>query len=790
MLNGMIKTKSQFRKKMEYYFMFFKIPIGGGIITAILTVLAYMSSSKSIGKSERLITENVKNRIGVEFEWRYNQRHTASVMSFLSANVTRAEFDTLTEPSLDAASGSTSLGWFPKVEARDRDSFVKRANMLYEDIGYEYNITYSPDFGIVKPRPFDDQYMFPLLFSNPITLTYTGYDFYPSTSIGRENSLLDLTVQIKEPVSTDKIILSLFGGPSNFVDTNFNPVSEIEAPVSFLIFQSIDDEDGNNYGVIGNAFEPRGFILEVASQFSEIVTDMNVYVFRRTNFVQNDQEVRYELLFDLNTFQESNPFSTLTIDSVKSNGKRSYVSTLKSDVGNDVSGKLEIVVVLTSNTTPSALSYVIILVIGFVCTLCIWYANHNLWKVSIINFRLAKAKSKFLAEMSHELRTPLNGILGMSDLLETEKLSGSGDECVEDLKTCGSLLLSTISEVLDFSKIEAGKIQMNTRRVDIREFCLNTMRVMKFYRTYHERKVPILLKMYVDESVPRMTISDFDKIGKIILNFVGNSLKFTDNGFVSLSVYWDPNLDSKSSNNTSNFLSAQEGESIGYIRLVIKDTGHGMSKESISNIFQPFQQVQLGRASEGGTGLGLVISKAFAENMGGVIKCESELNLGTTITTWVQCKIDPREGTYIHGNVEEEWTIGTTEREEVVSESIDDRVVLVVDDVYLNLRMMGKLLNTMGIAFHMASSGEQAVEMAKDFKYDLILLDYYMGGITGVEAASEIRRKGLNTVTTIMILTANEYDSEIEKSGLGYLQKPVNKELLQGVIKRFPNGTS
>ncbi|CAN0299990.1 unnamed protein product [Laminaria digitata] len=110
-----------------------------------------------------------------------------------------------------------------------------------------------------------------------------------------------------------------------------------------------------------------------------------------------------------------------------------------------------------------------------------------------------------------------------------------------------------------------------------------------------------------------------------------------------------------------------------------------MSTESISNIFQPFQQVQLGRASEGGTGLGLVISKAFAENMEGMIKCESELNLGTTFTTWLKAKIDPREGRYIHGNIEKEWTIRVNDRQEIVSTSNDKEVILVVDDVYINL---------------------------------------------------------------------------------------------------------
>lgn len=303
---------------------------------------------------------------------------------------------------------------------------------------------------------------------------------------------------------------------------------------------------------------------------------------------------------------------------------------------------------------------------------------------------------------------------------------------------------------------------------------------MKFYRTYHERKEELQLNMYIDKEVPNFMVSDFDKIGKIMMNFVGNSLKFTEHGYVSLDVYWDREepeyvrKNKKVIKGAPNFVTPHEGESIGYLRFLVKDTGHGMTPESISNIFQPFQQVQLGRASEGGTGLGLVISKSFSEHMGGCIKCESERNVGTTFTTWVQCKIYPRESKYIHGDMKEQWVIGTTEREEIVPIVSNKEVILVVDDVYINLRMMAKLFNTMGVSFHVASSGEEAVEMCKEFKYELILLDYFMGGMTGIESATEIRAKGMNIHTNIIILTANEYDEDIENSGLGYMQKPTH----------------
>jgi signal transduction histidine kinase/CheY-like chemotaxis protein len=748
-----------------------RIPFAGFVFTAVFTYLLYSSLNSSILDSEKLIAENIKNRLGLEFSLRVSEKYTAVFVEYINANMTLSQFYTITEPSREITFGaSNSVGWCPRVLPEEREEFIEKAQEEYGE-NLVYDITFGKGDGILSTRFYDDQDMFPLLYSNPTTLTYTGTDFnIPSV-------IISAAIEERVPVSTDKVILDWFGGPSEYVDKDFNPIGVEENPISFIVTIAIFDEDDNVSGVIVNTFEPRGFILSIVESFAGFVDDINVMVFRRRNFQSND----YELFFDLHGKEEGNAFTTVNIENSLEIGRNSYISNY---VNEDLF--LDLVVVLNSNTAPDPFEYLIILFIGIVLTLCIWYANHNLLKVSIINMKLARAKSKFLAEMSHELRTPLNGILGMSDLLETEKLTHSGDECIEDLKTCGSLLLSTISEVLDFSKIEAGKIQMNARRVDIREFSTNTMRVMKFYRTYQERKEEIQLKMYIDQSVPRIIMSDFDKIGKIILNFVGNSLKFTDHGFVSLSVYWEKDIPNEiNPKNTSSFLNLQEGEGIGYLRLVIKDTGHGMSKESIMNIFQPFQQVQLGRASEGGTGLGLVISKSFAENMGGFIKCESELNLGTTFTTWLQGKIDPREGKYIHGNIEKEWTIGPQTRTEIVSKSKENKVILVVDDVYINLRMMGKLLNTMNVAFHMASSGEEAVLLCEDYKYDIIFLDYFMGGITGVEAAMKIREKGMNVETNIMILTANEYDEEIERSGLGYLQKPVNRERIEGILKQF-----
>jgi len=762
------------KKKYSKHFKYFTIPLIGFILTSLITYFTYESLNNAIKRREQLIANNIKDRMALEFELRISETSSAVFIEYIQANMTFSEFVTITSPYIKSISGASSIGWCPRVKPEDRIEFVNNSKEEFSGI-LDYDILAGFGIGGLVPRFVDDQDMYPLLYSNPLTLTYTGLDF------GIPRQAIDKAISSGRPISTDKIILSLFGGPSRFVDENLEPIFEPDNPISFIVFNVVYDDDENPIGTTVNTFEPRGFMSSIAMSFSDFIDDIQVLVFRRRNLFGTE----YELFYDLKNSEESNFLTEVTIQNSLEKGSNSYISEY---INEDLS--LDLVIVLTSETSPDYVKYLSILITGFIFTLGIWYVNYKLIKISDINLNLSRAKSKFLAEMSHELRTPLNGIVGMSDLLENESLTVSGEECVEDLKTCGTLLLSTISEVLDFSKLEAGKIQMNIRRVETRDFFMNIMRIMRFYRTYHERKENIILNIYIDESVPRIMVSDFDKIGKIVMNFIGNSMKFTTHGCVGLSIYWDEEIPKDSltlkdpATVEQKFLQAQGGESIGFLRLVVKDTGRGISEENIKNLFKPFQQVQLGRASEGGTGLGLVISKSFAENMGGRIQCQSEVDIGTTISTWVKAKIYPRESSYLHGIIEESWTIGTDERDEIICSSKDQNVVLIVDDVYINLRMMAKLLNSMNVAFHVASSGEQAIEMCSSFKYEVILLDYFMGGMTGLESAKIIQKNGINMHTNIIILTANEYDEDLENSGLGYIQKPVNRDLLMGIIKK------
>lgn len=341
------------------------------------------------------------------------------------------------------------------MRPEEREDFVEKAKIVYDGTLIDYEITVGNGEGELFPRYVDDEDIFPLLYSNPITLTYTRLDFRVP------NHPIDAAISTRRPVSTNKVILSEFGGLSEFVDENYEPISDEENPISFIVFHAVFAENDDVAGVVGSTFEPRGVISTIINSFTDSIEGIQVLVFRRRTFYGLD----YELFFDLKNSEEANPFSEITVENSLGIGTNTYVAKY---VNEDLS--LDLIVIMSSETHPDPSNYMIIMVIGFLFTMGIWYVNHNLLLTSLINIKLSRAKSKFLAEMSHELRTPLNGIIGMSDLLEVEKLTNSVIECVEDLKTCGTLLLGTISEVLDFSKVEAGKIQMNTRRVDIRDF--------------------------------------------------------------------------------------------------------------------------------------------------------------------------------------------------------------------------------------------------------------------------------------------------------------------------------
>lgn len=734
----------------------------GLTVSVAFTLFTYFSIKKAIQKNENLITTRITESIGSEFKWRYNQRHTAVTMGFFYSNITMSDYNKITFPLLDnSVQTETSIGWCPRVKYEDRDKFIEKANEQYEG-HLHYDIKMSSEHGFLKTRDDKETEMFPLLYSNPLSLTYIGLDFNAPVGVFENIPQEGRPIQV-----SNKLILSQFGGFSRYVDENYEPIGNFKEqnPVIFVVFHPVfDNGNGSELsGVIGVTFEPRVFINRVAESFSETMTGMGLYVFRKKTFESNN----FELIFDLETSEEGNPDTLLNIDNVKQ-GK--YYSKSFQEEG------VDIVVVVTSKTKPSYVSYLTVFFIGIISTSFIWYINIGLQKSSNENLKLSRAKSKFIAEMSHELRTPLNGILGTSYLLLSEKLSTSGIECVSDLNKCCTLLRGIICEVLDFSKIEQNYFQIDIQKINIRETLVSTMRIMaNSKRTYVEQRGSIELSLLVHELVPRFIHSDVEKINKIVMNFIEHSFKFTIAGSVNVSIFMEKN---SSKNKKSSKIGPIKLQQQNFLKIVVKDTGKGFSKETIDNIFQSHEHVQIGRC----TGLSMVISKSFVESMGGHIECKSVISEGTTFTIFIKVNTIVSEPKYLFGNFEDNWIIESDKHDKI--ETSANASVLLVDDMYINLRIMAKTLKNMGITYHVASSGERASELCLLHKYDLILIDYCMGGISGVQAAEKIQKSVLNSLTRIILVTASEYDDNIRNSGLDYMQKPLSTESIKNLFTK------
>jgi len=238
-----------------------------------------------------------------------------------------------------------------------------------------------------------------------------------------------------------------------------------------------------------------------------------------------------------------------------------------------------------------------------------------------------QAKSSFLANMSHEIRTPLNGIIGFTDILKDTNLNPVQQEYMGYVSSSANSLMQLISQILDFSKIEAGRLDLESKEFSPDDLCDNAVQVVRFASS--AKKLPVYL--YTDPNLPKTIISDPLRLQQVIINLMGNAVKFTDTGKVEL------RAEMVEGNNPSS--------DVVLIRFTISDTGIGISEEHKNRIFSPFAQADLSTTRKyGGTGLGLSITKSLIEKMGGQLKLESELGKGSIFTFTIQAKVaEPAE---------------------------------------------------------------------------------------------------------------------------------------------------
>jgi len=385
-----------------------------------------------------------------------------------------------------------------------------------------------------------------------------------------------------------------------------------------------------------------------------------------------------------------------------------------------------------------------------------------------------RAKSEFLANMSHEIRTPLNGILGMIQLMQMCELDDELREYVDNARLASRNLSTILSDILDLAKIEAGKLNISETSFDIRDV-LNEVYGSFIYQFNHKG---LLLVLEVDPRIPRRMVGDPARIRQILFNLVGNSVKFTQGGSVTVSVFHLQMPGPEGRPRLSYLECPRDG-----LRLLVgvEDTGSGMSDADVGKMFDPF--VQVGSDESGhkaGTGLGLRIVREFVSLMGGGICVSSVPNEGTSIYFTLELGLESGDVLSAGGAA----IPGTGS-----SPDITGRRVLVVDDDPLSRIAVSRMLKKNGQEVSEVESGPEALQKLNSREYDLVLMDIRMPGMDGMEACRRMREvyaQKEKKPPLIVAMTAHAMKGDRERmlgGGMdGYLSKPFNWDDLAEIL--------
>ena len=371
-----------------------------------------------------------------------------------------------------------------------------------------------------------------------------------------------------------------------------------------------------------------------------------------------------------------------------------------------------------------------------------------------------QAKTDFLSSMSHEIRTPLNAIVGFSNLLLDDKnLPDSAKDEVNDIVMASDNLLEIVNGILDISKIEAGKLEIVNTEYEVNKVIKELVSLTK--GRLGDKPIELITKF--DESIPPVLYGDASRLKQICVNILTNAVKYTKKGSITFTI----NSIVKN----------------GVCRLIIsvEDTGIGIKQENIGKLFNKFERLDLeDNVTIEGTGLGLAITKRLVDLMNGNIVVQSVFGKGSKFTV----SIDQR--------IVENPTIKLEEQETYGKVKVKDKLVLVVDDNKINLKVAERLLGTYGVKTECVESGFICIDNLKSGKkYDLILMDDMMPRMSGVETLKKIKSEIKDFNMPVVALTANALTGMKEKyisDGFDdYLAKPINKEQLNRVINEYLN---
>ena len=353
----------------------------------------------------------------------------------------------------------------------------------------------------------------------------------------------------------------------------------------------------------------------------------------------------------------------------------------------------------------------------------------------------SEAKGAFLANMSHELRTPLNAILGFSQLMGRDlNLTADQLEYLGIINRSGEHLLSLINDVLEISKIEAGKMTVQERTYDL----YRQLDGLEEIFGLRAQEKGLELTVSRDQNVPQQIVGDERKLGQVLSNLLSNAVKFTDVGSVALRVTARPAAQPSDSRRSS-------------LHFEVEDTGPGIDPNDLPTIFDAFVQSETGRRAQGGTGLGLTISREFVSLMGGELTASSEVGQGSCFRFDVQVGLTPLEGDTAHV---------TATRRRVVGLEADQPAwrLLVVDENEAARLLLVKLLEPIGFEVAEATNGQQAIEVWQRWQPHIILMDMRMPIMDGYEATRRIKATPQGRNTLIVAVSASAFEEDRERS--------------------------